>query len=200
MPTNIVPSGGAKAVIHELNYQGYLASATDTVGITGTPNIIFRLYTTPTGGISIWGESHIAVPVNKGIFNVILGSMSPIPSTIFTGDPLWLETQVVSDTLTPRKKLVSVGYAIKAEMADIATTADTANYVAGANVVGEVSFANRADTASYATTANVQYVDSARVAVNAWNWNNNAWGTKYPSAVKADTAYISDRYWHLVWS
>lgn len=37
-----------------------------------------------------------------------------------------------------------------------------------------------ADTADYALGANVNYVNSADVAVNAWNWNNNTWNTEYP--------------------
>jgi hypothetical protein len=121
---NVIPDNPLKqGVPSEINYQGWLGSATDTTAITDVLSMIFRLYTTSTGGTPIWNETHIAIPVAKGIFNVILGSETPLPANIFTGDPLWLETQVMNDTLSPRKKLVSVGYAIKAEKADTAAYA-----------------------------------------------------------------------------
>jgi hypothetical protein len=120
----------SKETPHEINYQGWLGDPSDTTntGITDVLGMWFRLYTTPAGGTSVWDEAHIAVSVNKGIFNVLLGSATPIPSDIFTGDPLWLETQVSTDTLSPRKKLVSVGYAMKSEESDHSVHSDTADY------------------------------------------------------------------------
>ncbi|MBI4722194.1 MAG: hypothetical protein HY769_04230 [Candidatus Stahlbacteria bacterium] len=183
---NILPKQIAfgKGAPHEINYQGWLGSATDTTGITDVIGMSFRIYTVPTGGISVWNETHMAVSVDKGIFNVILGSVNPIPSGTFTGIPLWIETQAGNDTLSPRKKLVSVGYAIRAEKADTATIAnlaytawtantatnaiyaDTAEYVAGANVVGEVAKANLADTALYAMGGGgAAYADTAGIAL-----------------------------------
>lgn len=130
--SRILPKTTLKAknggVPNEINYQGWLGDAIDTTGITDVPGMIFRLYTAPTGGTSVWSETHVAVTVDKGIFNVLLGSVNPIPSNIFTGDPLWLETQVTTDTLSPRKKLVSVGYAIKSEEAEHSIHSDTAGY------------------------------------------------------------------------
>lgn len=125
----------------EITYQSWLGAASDTTGITDVVDILFRLYDAETGGDLLWSESQAGGVVDRGIFNVILGSVTSIPANIFTGDPLWLETQVETDTLSPRKKLVSVGYAIKAE---------------------------KADTADYALSANMNYVDSAGVSVNAW--------------------------------
>ncbi|MBI4723324.1 MAG: hypothetical protein HY769_10105 [Candidatus Stahlbacteria bacterium] len=158
-----VPILGSKNIPQEINYQGWLGSATDTSnsGITDTLGMLFRLYTTSTGGSSVWSEAHIAVPVSKGIFNVLLGSETPIPLTIFTGAPLWLEIQVMTEILSPRQKLVSVGYAIKAL---------------------------KADTADYAKSTNVLYVDSSRISANSYQWNGNVWGTEYPKANIADTA------------
>ena len=269
-----------KGVPHEINYQGWLGTADDTTGVTGTFTMVFRLYDAETGGNNLWSETH-EVQVSHGVFNVILGSSNPIPAEIFTGDALWLEISVAGEVLSPRQKLVSVGYAIHAESAqsvdvaghaihadtagyveyvdsaDIAVNAwrwsnhawgekypeakhadtatyadtasyaldadvdyvdsagvaanawrwnnniwgveypkaniaDTANYVAGTNVVGEVSQANYADTAGYALTADINYVDSAGVAVNAWKWNGNTWGVEYPKANHADTATYAD--------
>ncbi len=158
----------SKGTPYEINYQGWLGDATDTNEVTDVLDMKFRLYDAETEGTLLWNETQSAVNVNKGIFNVLLGSVSAIPSNIFTGDPLWLETQVENDTLTPRKKLVSVGYAIKSKEAehsiysdttnyaldanvniDSVIYADTAGYVTGANVDGEVAQANHSDTADY---------------------------------------------------
>jgi hypothetical protein len=109
-----------KGTPHEINYQGWLGDATDTVGVTSNLAMTFRLYGAETVGTELWSEAHISVPVDKGIFNVILGSVNPILSNVFTGAPLWLETQVATDTLSPRKKLVSVGYAIRSVYSDTA--------------------------------------------------------------------------------
>jgi len=203
-----------QGVPHEINYQGWLGTVDDTTGVTGTFTMQFRLYTQETGGTAVWEETHSNVNVSNGIFNVILGSVNPIPAEIFTGDALWLEVQVGDEVLAPRKKLVSVGYAIQAENAEHARYADTAgfavdvdiNYVDSAGVAVnawrwngnmwgvEYPKANVADTSTYADTAgyaldaDVNYVDSAGVAVNAWRWNNNMWGVEYPKANIADTA------------
>ena len=104
-----------KGVPHEINYQGWLGTADDTTGVTGTFTMVFRLYDAETGGSNLWSETH-EVQVNHGVFTVILGSSNPIPAEIFTGAPLWLEISVAGEVLSPRQKLVSVGYAIHAEL------------------------------------------------------------------------------------
>ncbi len=183
----------SKGIPHEINYQGWIGDATDTTGITDVPGMIFRLYTASTGGTPVWSETHVAVSVDKGIFNVLLGSVTPLPTDKFTGDHLWLETQVTTDTLSPRKKLVSVGYAIKSEEADHAihsdtadyalaanvnidsvAYADTAGYVDGANVDGEVAQANNADTAGYASSSapdNDWTVSGSKLYAQDTSWN-----------------------------
>jgi len=116
-----------KGVPHEINYQGWLGTADDTTGVTGTFTMVFKIYDAETDGNNLWSETH-EVQVSHGVFNVILGSSNPIPAEIFTGAPLWLEVQVGDEVLAPRKKLVSVGYAIQAENAEYAKYADTAEF------------------------------------------------------------------------
>ena len=207
-----------KGVPHEINYQGWLGTADDTTGVTGTFTMVFKIYNAETDGNGLWSETH-EVQVSRGVFNVILGSSNPIPAEIFTGAPLWLEISVAGEVLSPRQKLVSVGYAIHAESAQSADVAghaihaDTAGYVECVDSAGvaanawrwnnnmwgvEYPKANVADTATYADTAgyalsaDVNYVDSAGVAANAWRWSNHTWGEKYPEAEHADTATYAD--------
>jgi hypothetical protein len=108
-----------------MSYQGYL---TDAVGQPMSPvNMTFRLYAQPSGGTALWTEAHTgsnAVPVTNGLFNVLLGSLNPIPSTVWSYDELYLGVQVGSDPeMTPREQVGRVPYAMAASHA---LTADSA--------------------------------------------------------------------------
>ncbi len=110
-----------------VNYQGKL---TDSLGrpIEGRINITFRLYTTPTGGAPIWLEAHTntnAVPVSNGVFNVLLGSLTPIPATAWANSALYLGVQVGTDVeMTPREMVSMVAYALQASRAFGLSAAD----------------------------------------------------------------------------
>jgi hypothetical protein len=116
-----------------INYQGRL---TDAAGnpLTGSYNMTFCLYEAATGGTSPWCENQV-VTVTYGVFNALLGSVTPIPATAFGSTNLYLGVRVGSDSeMTPRRRVVSAGYAYRAEdaaqavhatYADQATNADT---------------------------------------------------------------------------
>lgn len=144
----------------EINFQGRMGNVSDTTRISGTINVLFKLFDAPTGGTILWSEMQDSVKVDKGVFNVLLGSVTPITASIFTGAPIWLEIQVGSQVFAPRKKLVSVGYAIKS------LNSDTANYISGANVIGKVANAIHSDTANYAIRMGA--VDSTRISANTY--------------------------------
>ncbi len=99
-------------------YQGRLA---DSAGnpLTGTYNMVFRLYNVPTGGAPLWTEQWTgsnAVQVSDGLFNVMLGSLSPIAADVIAGnDSLWLGITVgTDDEMTPRVQLGNVPWAVQA--------------------------------------------------------------------------------------
>ena len=112
-------------VPHYINFQGML---TNSIGnpITGTRGLIFAIYQDSTGGSSLWNETHTAVLVTDGLFRVILGSIQPIPDSLFTGQVRWLETTVEGEILSPRTKIVTVPYSLKSGVADHAVYADSA--------------------------------------------------------------------------
>jgi hypothetical protein len=74
-------------------YQGRLADANGNP-LTGTYNMIFRLYAVPTGGAPLWEEQWTGsngVRVSDGLFNVMLGSLRAIEQSVIAGrDQLWL--------------------------------------------------------------------------------------------------------------
>ncbi|MCP4543498.1 MAG: hypothetical protein GY832_40820, partial [Chloroflexi bacterium] len=94
------------------NYQGQLLY--DGSPITGTVAITFSLYTTATGGFAWWQEVQ-TVDVEHGLFNVMLGAVTPLDDLAAKFQyQAWLEIQpVAADApLTPRQPLGVAGYAM----------------------------------------------------------------------------------------
>lgn len=99
-------------------YQGRLADSSGTP-LTGTYTMVFRLYNTASGGAPLWEEQWTAansVAVSDGLFNVMLGSITPVPQNILPSNAsLWLGISVGTDSeMTPRVQLGSVPYAFQA--------------------------------------------------------------------------------------
>ncbi len=117
-----VPCGPASAVPALLNYQGHLSNGGGP--LTGNFPMTFALFTVPAGGTPLWSESYANVTVTAGVFNVLLGSDTPLPlGSLFTGQTLYIETTVSGNVLSPRRPIVSVGYAARAAIADSAAAA-----------------------------------------------------------------------------
>jgi hypothetical protein len=106
------------AVPAGINYQGKLTDS-DGVGINSNLEMVFRLFDAATGGTLLWEETHDGVnevTVTKGLFDVELGSITPL-NIPFEADH-WLEIVVDGTALTPRVKLLSSPYAYRAAIAD----------------------------------------------------------------------------------
>jgi len=99
-------------------YQGRLADAGGNA-LTDTVNMSFRLYSAASGGASLWEEQWTgttSLQVSDGLFNVMLGSVSPIPQDVITGNSnLFLGITVGTDgEMSPRVQLGSVPFATQA--------------------------------------------------------------------------------------
>ena len=99
-------------------YQGRLADAGGNA-LTDTVNMSFRLYSAASGGASLWEEQWTgttSLQVSDGLFNVMLGSVSPIPQDVITGNSnLFLGITVGTDSeMSPRVQLGSVPFATQA--------------------------------------------------------------------------------------
>ncbi|PDV97907.1 hypothetical protein [Candidatus Chloroploca asiatica] len=112
-PTWQAAPAGNTATTTTINYQGHLTNPGGTP-VSATLPMTFNLYAAPTGGTAVWTEQRSgsnAVPVSNGLFNVALGSVTPIPVNLF-GAPLWLGISVNGDAeMSPREQLASVPYA-----------------------------------------------------------------------------------------
>jgi len=108
----------AFAVPQLINYQGVLTDKTTGDPIT-SPGLTmkFRIYDAETDGTKLWEESR-TVPIESGIYNVILGAVTPVTVDLFSTDERWLEVEAAGEVFTPRQKLTSVAYAMKAGMAE----------------------------------------------------------------------------------
>lgn len=126
----------AHAAPELINYQGELRDSSGTP-LSGTFSITFRIYNQATFGIVLWHETHSSVQVQDGAFNVLLGSVTPFPTWLFNGDSRWLAIKVGSDSeMTPRSRIASVAYAIRAQEKEGDWAVDGSNVYIGSGNVG----------------------------------------------------------------
>jgi len=96
-----------------INYQGKLTKSSGAP-LDTTISMVFSIYADSNGTILKWTETQGVVKVDKGVFNVLLGSVSSIPDSVFDGNVRYLGVKVGGDPeITPRKPMVSVPYAYR---------------------------------------------------------------------------------------
>jgi hypothetical protein len=116
-----------------LNYQGVLRSATDQP-LTGSYDVVFRLYDAQSGGNEILLDRHLAVnvqavQVSNGLFATQVGggevldgsgpgTYTSVAAAFRDYTTLWLGVQVGAETLTPRTRIAAAGYALNATNLD----------------------------------------------------------------------------------
>ncbi len=95
-----------------ISYQGVLIDAAGTIVPDGNYSLTFKLYDAAAGGAPLWSEGQLTA-INKGVFNVILGSVNPI--TLPFNKPYWLGVTVGAETeFSPRIQLTSSPYSLSA--------------------------------------------------------------------------------------
>jgi hypothetical protein len=114
----------------EINYQGKLVDSAGATVADGTYHMRFNLYTTETGGVSIWSEDRSTAAgdratVTGGLFSIMLGSSTPL-TTVDFNQTLYLGVEIGGSAgaavwdgeMTPRKKLGAVPAAFVADTLD----------------------------------------------------------------------------------
>ncbi len=96
-----------------IHYQGLL---TDSSGapLPGPVSLTFAIYDGETGGVKLWEEIHSSVPLDNGYFGVMLGNITPLTSSVFSGMERWIQVTVDGGSPLPRQRLASVPYALTA--------------------------------------------------------------------------------------
>ncbi|MFA5928965.1 MAG: hypothetical protein WC838_06685 [Candidatus Margulisiibacteriota bacterium] len=101
------------AVPNQLTYSGRLLQ--NGALVNATLPMIFSIHTDPTTGIQLWSQTISSVEVNQGIYSVLLGEVGNfISPNVFVTDNAYLQVVVNGETLSPRTKINSVGYALQA--------------------------------------------------------------------------------------
>lgn len=112
-----------------INYQGKLTTALGGC-LNDTVQMTFTIYADAFGTTAEWSETQTQVEVKDGIFNVLLGSVNPLPASIFDGSAKYLGVQVESDPeMSPLKPMVTTAYAFHSATADSAFNVPAAGIV-----------------------------------------------------------------------
>lgn len=145
-----------------INYQGKLTDSTGAlIGDKENPAYLsmqFTIYTDSIDGISLWTETQDSVRVEYGIFSVLLGGVHPIPDSVFSGEIRYLGVKAGDDAeMTPRKAIVSVGYAYRSAIADSVV----------ANGVPPSGFRRIVQNTTWTGTSNTSWTELATLNVAA---------------------------------
>jgi len=100
-----------------INYQGYLME--DGQPYEGYAQITFSIYDGTEVATPLWSETQ-TVTVTKGYYNVLLGSLTSFPDTLFVGSERYLGIKVGTEEeeMAPRVRIASVGFALNADRLD----------------------------------------------------------------------------------
>lgn len=113
----LLASAAEASVPGEVDYQGLLLDS-GGVPVNGVVDLEFEIFDAPSGGSSLWSESHDDVSVLDGVYDVTLGQATPLTPELLAGGSLHLEITVEGETLSPRERIVAVPYALRAAHAE----------------------------------------------------------------------------------
>jgi len=130
----MIAQPGMAQVPRIISYQGVLSDAGGTPVADASYALTFNLYTSPSGGSAIWNETQ-SVTTAKGVFNVNLGSITPLTPEFDAA--CWLGVTIGSGSeMTPRVPLTAGPYSLHAVNADTAAWLATDFGATGALQVG----------------------------------------------------------------
>jgi len=107
-----------------MSYQGTLNDKGGSP-VTASMTLVFSLYNVANGADSaLWTETQ-SLTVTAGRFGAVLGLVTPLDVSLFSGNT-WLGIAVQGEPeMTPRQKLTSVAYAFKAQEAESVSNTDS---------------------------------------------------------------------------
>jgi len=111
-------SNASAQVPRTISYQGVLTNS--GTAANGKHLITVALYDAMSGGTMLYQESQ-EITIAEGIFNIEIGSQSPIPLTLAFDLPYYLGVSVDGNAeMTPRIALSAAPYALTANVAELA--------------------------------------------------------------------------------
>ena len=165
-----------------MGYQGLLTNADGTAVDDGSYILTFNIYSLEFGIGELWTETHDAVAVKNGLFNVILGSENPLDIPFDQG--YWLGIKVGSgNELEPRIQLTSAAYSLNSR--SVADGAVTRSKIASGQVVKSLNLLK--DDVTLTAGNNITITPSGNTlniaatgGVGAWSLTGNV-GTSPPA-------------------
>ncbi len=100
-----------------INYQGILLSSENAPIITPV-SVVFAIWDAEIDGDSLWSETQTVTPDTDGRFNVLLGAISPIPDSAFSGDAFLSMKVETDEEMAPRSLLASVAHTYRVRTVD----------------------------------------------------------------------------------
>ena len=170
--TLLLATATMAAVPQQINYQGYL---TNTGGspLDTTVAMTFSLYNAATLGTQLWTESPPSVIVSDGLFNVHLGQLEALGDAVFNNPQVWLGITVGNNSeMTPRSRIVSVGYSYRVGTVDGASGGTVSSDLV---VQGRGNFGSgNANTGTYAFVAGQNDTASGSHSTVSGGYSNSA--------------------------
>jgi hypothetical protein len=160
------------AVPQQINYQGYL---TDTGGnaLDTTVAMTFKLYNDSLAGNLLWTETRPSVTVTDGLFNIRLGQVTTLGDAVFNNTQVWLGITVGSNSeMTPRSRIVSVGYSYRVGTVDGAS---------GGTITGDVNIVGKGNIGSGNSNPGTYAFVAGQNNAASGNWSTVSGGS-YNSA------------------
>lgn len=125
-------AGGAA---HTISYQGSLTGPDGQRVPDGKATIQIELWTNASEGTRVWHDS-FETDVRNGIFNLQLGSQTPLPTSTEMDKPLWLGV-AINGSPEVRSPLSAVPMALNVADSSITSAKLATDYVAEISVNGE---------------------------------------------------------------
>jgi hypothetical protein len=140
----LLPSIAFAEVPPAISYQGILKDTTGAPVEDDVYAIKFAIYGDSTAGSPLWETAgYVPLQTSDGLFMHVLGSTNAIPDSIAQFDQLWVGLKVnLEPEMTPRTRLISVPFALKAGYADsskysqFSSSADTTKFSFNADSLG----------------------------------------------------------------
>ncbi len=141
-----------------MSYQGVLTDAGGAPVSDGDYSLTFKLYEVASGGSAVWSETQ-TVAVSEGIFNAILGSVSPL--NLAFDKPYWLGLAVAPGTeLTPRTPLASAPYSLNPAEGGGGGWSDDGSVVRLTTVTDSVGIGTADPTEKLEVSGNLKLLDT----------------------------------------
>ena len=155
--TALMATHAASAAPLTLQQQGRVLDAAGDA-VEGSHDLTFALYDSPGASTPVWSETD-TLTFDNGYFSTTLGDgITPLTSTLFGTDDLWLGLQIDSAPELPlRTPLHSVPFAIHA---------DTASNLSG----GAVVLGDPGDTCSSSELGTVRFLNDAFEGCTSGGW------------------------------